>query len=58
MIFPVFKKVDGVWKLHAIYIDFEKLMTEYGEGKKYAWPEFCWEPWPSDKPFDEVKQFL
>lgn len=52
MCFPVFKTVDGKWKLHAVYTDFAKLQSEWGT--KYDWPEFCWEPWPVDKPFDEA----
>jgi len=52
MCFPVFKMVDGKWKLHAVYTDFAKLQSEWGT--KYDWPEFCWEPWPVDKPFDEA----
>lgn len=51
MTFPVFKCVNGAWKLHAIYIDFNKLMCEWDQ--KYG-SEFCWEPWPVDKPFDEA----
>lgn len=53
MCFPVFKMVDGGWKLHAVYTDFAKLMTEWDQ--KYGYPAYCWEPWPVDVPFGEVQ---
>ena len=53
MCFPVYKMINGSWKLHAVYVDFEKLMEEWNV--KYGHDKgFCWEPWPVDQPFEEA----
>lgn len=52
MCFPLFKKVNGKWQLYAVYTDFDKLVQDC-KSNNYTFPDFCWEPWPVNTPWEE-----